>query len=118
MDRIPKQPDEPITTPPTVPTKPGLWWRNDTAEPVKIDKGVLCRLQWWRDSHLREVQNDGHWLCPCLTPAEQRERLETLVAKLEADTEAHGGESMIGGEYHGIELAATALGITLEGREG
>lgn len=68
-----------------VPTKQGLWWRDDRDHPVDVAEdrswafcesdGMLPDLVWYTgeyDDRRREiwaaVTDDGHWLAPCVRP--------------------------------------------------
>lgn len=104
-------------TPPPVPTQPGLWWRDDHIEPVSVgwpEHGLL----WWNGEYWESVTADGHWLGPCLTPSEQRERLGKLAEDYDERStkceDEHTARALWFGA-NGVRASATALGITLEG---
>lgn len=88
-----------------VPTGPGWWWRSDVGAVIVADDGTYG---FTHDAESREhnVEDDGFWIAPVLTPAEAgvlRERAESaerhlgsLLARIHRD----GGhrEALVGAE--------------------
>lgn len=54
---------------PVVPDKPGLWWRKNSAIPIKVtalNDELLYKSP--NDEYVYPVRNDGQWLGPCVKP--------------------------------------------------
>ena len=119
MDKS-QQPPAPA---PRVPDQPGLWWRDkdDGNYPIAFVEQSRRGLVYltppsglWHD-----VKLDGHWLCPCLTPVEQAEKLDKIwqdYRQRELEAAKSGHKQVEAVNFHGkmaVRCCALALGITL-----
>lgn len=73
---------------------PGLWWRDDMAEPARITEATAWPAPglWWQKPGMRgpsRAVNDGHWIAPVLTVeqadaiAQRAERAEKIAAMVD-----------------------------------